>query len=190
MRLDYAKIWASDFYSEILLRLDQLENGYNDKIVLNITFKFKISRSIEQFGTLDGTIERLRKYFELFYNMVCAKLLGKNYHRKDRSSYPIVWTFLEPGGHKFAREIGEIIDLHFHTVWFIDRNQEALVQDVRNKFISGKRVCISDIFIQNVNFGENRTKDLYRVFKYNLKFQNILKSDAEIPDSIWRYPKH
>jgi hypothetical protein len=62
--------------------------------------------------------------FDVLYNMVCRKLIGRNYNREcNASRLPFALSFLDAEGSKFWCSTGDMTNLHIHSVWLVPSNK-------------------------------------------------------------------
>lgn len=186
---NYQKELANNCFNEILDNFKGSLDEFDNKIVLNITFKFKSDSEIDDCGTVTGAVNfRWHNVFN-FCNRVSRSIKQNFTEPGEIKEGPLVYFFLEPSGHKFANKIGQIKDLHFHTVWILNVNHRDSIEDVRNKMENLSEFNFSNIFVQNVEFDEKNLGNIWDVLDYNSKFQRLLQFDLQIEHSYDKYPR-
>ena len=71
------------------------------------------------------------KAFDQLYNLTSRKLVGRNYHRScNQHRLPHVLTCLDAEGSKFWRFAGQFENLHFHSIWLIDKSDASQFENV------------------------------------------------------------
>jgi hypothetical protein len=185
-QIDQYREWI---HTEILEYLCVSDDGYNQKIILNITFKFPNVTDENDFGTQTAFIEDRWSKLDIFYNKICCHMIGRKHLFEDDSIKPQMWAFLESGGSKYAKCTGNLFDTHLHTVWIIDKSKEEVLDVVRNKALNMKVSHFSDIYVQPVEFAENWTENIENVASYNAKFQRFEARRPEIVNSLQKYPR-
>lgn len=187
MYINYSENLAKAFHDETVKYLNDIEDGYNQKSILNVTFKFAKS----DFGTITEEINDRYSKFDLFYKKICSHMNGRRYFRQPIEVMPMAWVGLEAGSHKYSIGVNSLTDIHLHTLWIFDKEQRNTFAYVREKVLNMNNSHFSDIYISDeVDFSENNTENILNAMSYLLKFQRNLYRNAEIGDSMRRYPDH
>jgi len=176
-------IYAIWLYNE--LKRNQKPSSY-----YFITITFKKNSVNRQRRSTEGCPESEFEFdgFNLLYNRVCRKFIGRNYQRHyNQINLPTVIACIDVEGTRFGKSPVEIENKHIHSVWKIPSdNQEAF-----EKFIKGyklktdlKNMIDSDGFdIQNIN-----PSDLKNVVTYSPKFLKFNVTDMRVEEDLRIYP--
>lgn len=103
-------------------------------------------------GSDEIELSELERFTDI-YNRICRQIIGRNYHRQSfQDQLPLAIGCLDANGSRYWRSIGEIENLHVHSIWILtdqtrDRFLEFLNEGTR--FVAIKeRFSIRAIDIQ------------------------------------------
>ncbi|KAA9385712.1 hypothetical protein [Neorhizobium galegae] len=184
-----------------------LEN-YMQWNALFITFTFdqrKIRRRQSALNDSSGTIgindgrnvDRLNKddlspeFFNIdrLYKKVCRAILGSNYSR-HRQSQPLLVAAADVNGTRYWKTMGEIQNLHIHTLWVFKKGQiEKARATVEEVIVRENEFDFGDIHIEDVNRFDERDACSSRLSGYLTKFQGFNALDPKIVQDLAIYPR-
>lgn len=183
----YPRTMHDNIFLDVIEHIKEQNNGFHNKTVLDITFKFQKADMKNQFGTLTALVDDRFSKFSMFYKKICSHTVSRKCPDQLK---PLSWVFLEPGGHRYANTLGPITDLHLHSVWVVDKSKIEAFQRVIEKALSMRLPHFTDIHVQNIDFTEENLENIRSKIGYNFKFDRISSKNPEIADLVHRYPKY
>lgn len=187
-KTNIVELLSHHFHDQLIDLLEERDNGYETKIVLDVTFKFPSNISGQKSLSETESVENLYRRFELFYNSLCCHTICRRHHLRSDDMKPTVWTFLEYSNHKYANKLGNLTDPHFHTVWLLEKSNVGKFYSLIEKFEERNDSPFATIHARTIEFQKYFTGNIQQIFNYNAKFQRILFNEPEIADSMRRYP--
>jgi hypothetical protein len=130
--------------------------------------------------------------FDVLYNMVCRKLVGRNYNRDcNADRLPLALSFLDAGGSKFWCSTGEMRNLHIHSVWLVPSNKsdefEALLgAPTGHGTMKTLLLGIDAIDVKPVDL--TTPKDVERVTSYGSKLLGFEHEGTLLNEAFRAYP--
>jgi len=131
--------------------------------------------------------------FNHIYNHVCKSLFGRNFHRKHHDDQrPLAIACLDANGSRYWKKIGEIENLHIHSIW-VTTNQtaekfEEFWNDDSKLEAMNKRLSIRAIDVRPLDVGYRNLTDQSRISSYTAKFVAMNAAEARIADDLRIYP--
>lgn len=127
--------------------------------------------------------------FTHFYNLVCRRILGRDYHKIPRENKPLCLVSLDANGSRYWRDIGEIDNLHLHSIWVMKPGTIDKFDECRFRALSNGSFDFSEIHVEPFRADQDREKSLRTLISYTLKLDSLNRREAAIDNTIRIYPE-
>ena len=141
-------------------------------------------------GQRDGKSEM--DAFHHFYNRVCRKLIGRNYHRAIHADrLPTAIPFLDVEGSKFWGSIGEMANVHIHSLWVIEDDIAPAFEAMFDPSDFETSSFLGELGFDGVDVQKIEASDLHRISKvtgYASKLIGFNNAALELSEDFRVYP--
>ena len=180
-----------EYFAEMHKTSEYKENSlYIKDSALFITFNYdnsKIGNDILSDGKLNiGEIQFNQLHH--FYNLVCREIFGRKYNEVPLDQRPMCFASLDVNGTKYWNTMGEINNIHIHTVWMIHPDHIIHLKTVINNIMEYDKLYFKQIHIENLDNKDNLDMNLRNIIMYSLKFDRFNIHEANIEDNFRLYP--
>lgn len=130
--------------------------------------------------------------FNLLYNKICRKLIGRNYTRKiNHNRLPETIACIDVAGTRYWSSKGEIENKHIHSVWKIRNEDQVSFEELLNasefQFDLDLKIGIDGFDIQKIKAGS--VIDVVNVVSYSSKFLQFNEIDCDVEEDLRIYPR-
>jgi len=128
--------------------------------------------------------------FNHLYNRVCRDLIGRNYHREShRSKLPRVLSFIDAEGSKYWGSIGNLENLHIHSIWVIPSTQIDQFEESlrRGSILSNRDTRFDAVDIKLVDQGD--ANSVLRVASYSSKLIGFNSMSLGVAEDFRVFPR-
>lgn len=159
-------------------------------ITISFNQKSDHRRRRETEGFLSNTYEF--DAFDLLYNKICRKLVGRNYTRRcNHNRLPETIACIDVAGTRYWTSKGAIENKHIHSVWKIRHEDEKEFEELLNapefQIDLDLKIGIDGFDIQEIKQGS--ISDVVNVISYSSKFLKFNEKDCDVEEDLRIYPK-
>jgi hypothetical protein len=144
-----------------------------------VTLVFNQSKILQKYKSDDreyavGEVEL--KQFRHLYNLVCREALGRKYNKAANAEKPLSIACIDANGSRYWSEVGELDNIHIHSVWLIDASMKECFDNVVKGILDKSSSAVD---IENVDV-KRYTGDIDKVISYTMKFDAFTRDGDDL----------
>lgn len=182
------------WFQQIIVERDSEMTDVDEETIFFITLTFKRDARGRRRRSAEGQPlgQPEMESFHHLYNWVSRNLVGRNYHRDSHHDLlPKAIPFLDAEGSKYWRSIGEMSNLHIHSIWTMRGNQKAEFETLLGQPNDDRETILDRLGFDAIDVQEMDRRDtngISRVISYSSKLIGFNVRELGVAEEFRVYP--